>query len=172
MEFLEMAAARYSVRDFDARPIEEEKLEKILEAGRLAPTATNAQPQRIIVLKSEEALAKIRAATRMAFNAPVVLMVCYDRTASWKATRFGDTYDAGEMDACIVTTHMMMEATELGIGSLWVRGYRTKDIMDAFELPEDTVLVCLLDLGYPSEKCQPGPHHASRLPLETTVREL
>ncbi len=172
MSFLDLAKERYSVRDFDGRPVEEEKLQRILEAGRLSPTATNAQPQRIYVLKSPEAVAKIRSVTRMAFNAPVVLMVCYDDTLSWKAERFGENYDAGEMDADIVTAMMMMEATELGVGTLWARGFDSREIEAAFELPEHIHLVCLLDLGYPSQDSRPAQRHYSRKPLAETVTEL
>lgn len=172
MNFIELLNARYSVRNFAEKPIEEEKLQKILEAGRLAPTAINEQPQRVFVLKSPEALMKIHNVTRMAYNAPIVLLICYDKNISWKADKFGDDYDAGEMNACIVTTAMMMQATELGIGSLWVRGYRTKDVIEAFELPENIVPVCLLDLGYPSENSKPTPAHFSRFPISDTVKEL
>lgn len=169
MDFLELSKLRYSVRQFDARPIEEEKLEKILEAGRLAPTATNAQPQKIYVLQSEEAIAKIRATTRMAFNAPVVLMICYDKNISWKANHFADDYDAGEMDGSIIATAMMMQATELGIGTLWARGFHKQDLIDAFALPENIIPVCLLDLGYPAKEAAPSERHFSRKPLEETV---
>ena len=172
MNFIELSKARYSVRDFSDRPVEEEKLRLILEAGRLAPTAVNSQPQRIFVLKSKESIEKIRKATRMAYNAPVVLMICYDKNSSWKAARFGESHDTGEEDASIVTTAMMMQATELGIGTLWARGYNTKDITDAFGIPDNLQLVCLLDLGYPSDTCKPSDRHFSRVPLEDTVTEL
>lgn len=172
MSFYELVKERYSVRNFSDRPIEKEKLNCILESGRLAPTAMNEQPQRIYVLKSEESLQKVRKVTRMTYNAPVVLLICYDKNVSWKAHKFGDDYDAGEMNACIVTTTMMMQATELGIGSLWVRGYCTQDVINAFDLPEHIVPVCMLDLGYPAEGYKPSPMHFSRLPLDATVKEL
>ena len=172
MEFLDLVKARYSVRRYADRPIEEDKLAKILEAGRLAPTGKNAQPQRIYVLKSPEAIQKIRKATGMAFDAPVVLLICYDKTVSWKAAPYGDDYDVGDMDASIVTSMMMMEATELGIGSLWVRGYHAQDIIDAFALPEHIVPVCLLDLGYPAENSRPSRLHDSKLPMDETVKVL
>jgi nitroreductase len=173
MDFLTLAKARYSVRRFADTPVEPEKLEKILEAGRLAPTAVNEQPQRIYILKSEEALRKVRGVTSNAYNVPMVLMVCYDKNASWKGTKVGEPdYDAGEMDACIVTTHMMLEAQELGLGTLWARGFCAQDLSDAFHLPEHIVPVCLLDLGYPAKDGQPGPWHTQRKPLEETVTEL
>ncbi len=173
MEFLDLAKERYSVRKFADTPVENEKLQKVLEAGHVAPTACNFQPQRIYVLKSEEALSKVRSVTTNAYNAPIVLMVCYDKNISWKGTRFNEpNYDVGETDACIVTTHMMLQAQALGLGTLWARGYCTQNLIDAFELPENIVPVCLLDLGYPAEDAKPGPWHTQRKPLEETVTEL
>ena len=172
MDFIELSKKRFSVRDFSDRQVEEEKLQKILEAGRLSPTAINAQPQKIFVLKSPEALEKIRKATRMAYNAPIVMLVCYDENISWKGTNFGDNYDAGEMDCCIITTAMMMQATELGLGTLWARGYNGKDISEAFSLPDNIKQVCLLDVGYPAEGHEPNARHFKRKELSETVEVL
>lgn len=172
MEFLELCKERYSVRHFDDRPVEDEVLNKVLEAGRIAPTAANKQPQKIYVLKSEEALTKLKGLTRMVYGAPVVLLVCYDRNQSWKSTvqSFGEDYDGGEMDACIVGTQMMYEATELGLGTLWARGFNTKEVHDAFEFPENIVVSYILDLGYPAENSI--NKHTSRKELSETVTVL
>ena len=172
MDFLQLMEQRYSVRSYSGKPIEQEKLDKILQAGRLAPTAVNEQPQRIFVLRSPEALAKVRQVCRYALDAPVVLLVCYDKNISWKADKYGDDFDAGEMNATIVTTAMMLQASQLGIGSLWVRGYHTQDVIEAFNLPQNIVPVCMLDLGYPADDSKPSPKHFSRLPLADTVTEL
>lgn len=172
MSFMDLCKERHSVRRYDTRPVEEEKLDQILEAGRLAPTACNYQPQRIFVIKSEEARAKLAAITRMTYGAPVVLMICYDKNESWKNTpqTFGEVYDGGEMDACIVGTQMMNMATELGLGTLWARGFNAQTIHDAFGLPENIVVSFLLDVGYPSE--QSVNRHTPRKPLNETVTEL
>lgn len=175
MDFLELSNVRYSVRNYTDQPVEEEKLQKILEAGRLAPTAGNRQPQKIYVLKSEEALSKIRSAASMAKNAPVVMMVCYDETKAWRnrLETFGDTYCTGEMDASISCTAMMMEATELGLGTLWVRGYSTEKILQEFPLPEHIKLVCLLLVGYAADDQDPNNKwHLSRKPMSEMVTEL
>ncbi len=172
MNITELVKKRYSVRDFSDKPIPEDDITKILEAGMVCPTATNAQPQRIIVLQTPEAIKKIRGLTRMAFNAPVVFMVCFDTDKSWKATSFGDNYDAGQTDADIVTTVMMLKAEELGIGTLWARGFNGPEIEKAFNFPKNLKLACLLDLGYPSEKSQPSERHTQRLPLSETVSYL
>ena len=83
MTFMELAKERYSVRKFSDKPIEKEKLDAILEAGRIAPTGHNYQPYRVYVLQSPEALEKIRGLTRCAFNAPVVLMVTVRKDEEW-----------------------------------------------------------------------------------------
>ena len=179
MDFLKLSEERYSVRKFSDKKVEDEKLEKILQAGRLAPTAKNSQSQRIFVLKSPEALKKINEATPMAFNAPVVLMVCYDENESYKNA--ADTaykyfpcgqYDGGEVDASIVTTAMMFQATELGLGTLWARGFDATKIIDAFDLPKNMHLVCLLDVGYPAADAEPSPRHSDRKPLSETVKYI
>lgn len=178
MDFLELARSRYSVRDYDARPVEQEKIDRILEAARVAPTGANRQPQRLYVLRSEDALGRIRAATRMAFNAPLVIIVCACVEEAWHNQRETlmrgttcDTYNVAEMDASIVCDHMQLAATELGLGTLWVRGYDTQAILDAFEFPEGVVPICILDVGYPSETAHPSKMHADRKPLSETVVE-
>ena len=177
MDFFELSKERYSVRKFSGKKIEDEKLEKILQAGRLAPTAKNSQSQRIFVLKSPDSISKIRAATPMAFDAPVVLMVCYDTDESYKNvsdTAYtyypGGHYDGGEVDAAIVTSAMMFQATELGLGTLWARGFDAAKIIEAFALPKNLHLVCLLDIGYPAADAEPSPRHSDRKPLSETVK--
>lgn len=172
MSFMDLCKARYSVRQYDPRPVEEEKLAQILEAGRIAPTAANKQPQRIYVIKSEEPRAKLASVTRMTYGAPVILLVCYDKNESWKSTpeTFGEDYDGGEMDACIVGTQMMNMATELGLGTLWARGFNTRQVHDLFELPDNIVVSFFLDVGYPSEKSV--NRLVPRKELSETVSEL
>ena len=107
MEFLELARNRYSERSFAAKPVEEEKLYKILEAGRIAPTACNNQPQRFYVLKSRDALNKAAKLTHT-YNAPVVILVCYVESDAWHNPR--DGFCSGDMDASIAASSMMFEA--------------------------------------------------------------
>ena len=170
MEFLELAKKRYSERSFDkSHKIEEEKLSKILEAGRVAPTACNFQPQKIYVLKTEDSLWKVAKLTHT-YEASVVLLVCYDETIVWKNAR-EEGYNTGEQDAAIVASSMMFEAEELGIHSLWIRGFNSKVVSETFELPENIKPVMMLALGYPSEKSEPSPRHSEKKPLSDTVEE-
>lgn len=169
MSFIDIIKQRYSVRHYEQREVEQEKIDQILEAGRLSPTAMNKQPQKIFVLKSKESLDKLSSVTRMTYRAPLVLLVCYDRDLSWKNTpqTFGEDYDGGEMDACVIGTQMMNMATELGLGTLWARGFDSKKIHDLFELPENIRVCFILDIGYPSKESV--NHHTGRKDLEETV---
>ena len=117
MDFLELAKNRYSERFFDSRPVEQAKLDRILEAGRIVPTACNYQPQRFYVLRSPKALEKARMVTLFHYNAPLMLLVCYDLNTVWKAPhdRMFRNYNSGEQDASIAAATMMYEAEELGI---------------------------------------------------------
>ena len=166
MSFAELVKQRYSVRKYDSRPIEEEKLLQILEAGRLAPTAVNYQPQRILVVQGE-AMEQMQGCSPCIYGAPVAMVVCYDKNESWKS-RSGR--EIGDVDGGIVLTQMMYQAEELGIGSLIVGIYKEALLRERFHIPENYEIVCLLILGYAAEDCEPHPEfHASRKPLEQTV---
>ncbi|MBP5247696.1 MAG: nitroreductase family protein [Fibrobacter sp.] len=171
--FYELAKNRYSCRFYSEKAVEPEVLAQILETGRIAPTATNSQPVRVFVLKSEGSLAKIREATRMVYNAPVVLMVCYDISKSYKAEKYNDPHDCGLDDACIVATHMMLQAKDLGLETVWARGFNAMDIEKAFEFPPELKLACLMDLGYADpEHGKPTPRHFQRNPVEDFAKEI
>lgn len=162
-----MAKARYSVRKYKDTPVEAEKLQKILEAGRVAPTAKNGQPQRVYVLQSPEALEKAKEAARF-YDAPVLLMVCADKDEAW--VRQYDGMNSFQIDASIVTDHMMMQATELGLGSLWICWFQESVLREKFNLPDNIVPVNLLALGYADcEPASPERHSEKRKALDETV---
>ncbi|AFL99946.1 nitroreductase [Desulfitobacterium dehalogenans ATCC 51507] len=167
MDFLELAKSRYSVRKFSTNRIVEEKLSLILEAGRVAPTAVNRQPQRILVLENEEDLAKLKPCIPYRFQETLALLVCYDKNESWK--RSFDNKDSGEVDASIVATHMMLEAYNLGIGSTWVGHFDPQVTREMFQIPQNIEPVVLLLLGYPSHESSPNPNHYKRLDRAQTV---
>ena len=132
MDFMELAKNRYSERYFDSRPVEQEKLDKILEAGRIVPTACNYQPQRFYVLRSPEALKKAHMVTPFHYNAPLMLLVCYDLNTVWRAPhdRMFRNYNSGEQDASIAAATMMYEAEALGIHNVWLRGFDAKTVAE------------------------------------------
>ena len=171
MSFMELSKARYSVRSFQTTPVEKEKLDLILEAGRIAPTACNNQPQKIYVAKSEDARAKLASVCRCTFGAPVILVVCYDRTRDWK-NKLMPGYESGETDAAIVCTHMMLQAADLGIGSCWVGYFNAQEVAEVLGLPENLTVSALLPIGYAAEDAKPAPLHTEYRDLRDTVTEI
>ena len=170
MEFSTLSAQRYSLRKFSDRPVEEEKLNAILETGRNAPTAHNLQPQRIFVLRSPQALEKADGCAGSHFHPPVMLVVAYDPKVSWK--REGDGKDHGEIDAAIAATQMMLEAADLGLGTTYVGMFDPEKLHGAFPEMEGLVPIALLPLGYPAEGAHPSRLHADRKPLDELVKYL
>ena len=169
MDFLKLCAERYSLRSFTDAPIPDDVLNQILEAGRLAPTAMNFQPQRIFVIRSEEALATMRT-VKKCYGANTVLMVCGDTEVACNRPKVD--HCMAEMDCAIVTTQMMLAANTLGVGSCWICAFDVPAMAKAFDLPANLTPYVLLALGYPTEDAQPGPRHFERLPLSDTVKFL
>lgn len=167
MEFLNLAKKRYSVRKYVPKKVEKEKLDLILEAGRIAPTACNMQPQRILVLETAEGLAKLKKAAKI-FDAPLALVICGDKNAVW--VRPQDGKKTIDIDASIVTDHMMHQATELGLGTLWMTWFDPKIIRSEFAIPENYEIVNLLLIGYTDgSSLSPDRHSETRKPIKDTV---
>lgn len=167
MEVLELMKQRYSVRNFCIKPIEEEILNKILEAGRIAPTACNFQPQRILVIQKKENIEKLKKCTPFTFDAPVILLVCADKSEAW--VRKYDGKNHAEIDVSIVTAQMMLEAYSLGIGSTWVCSFDPQKVKEEFCLPQNYEPINILPLGYPVEGNKPSQKHYERQEIEKTV---
>lgn len=170
MEFSEIIKSRYSCKKFDGRKINEEQLNYILEAGRLAPTAKNSQEQRIYVIESDEAIAKIDAATPCRYNAGTVLAVAFDKNGAYNYPR--STRDSGVEDATIVATHMILAAADIGIDSCWVNNFNPEELKKALSLPESEEILMLLDLGFAAEGAGALPNHNSRKELSETVKYI
>lgn len=167
MNFIDIAKRRYSVRKYTEQKVEKEKLDLILEAARVAPTGVNAQPVHLIVVQSAEGLEKINKAARV-YGAPCVIVVCSDVDKAWK--RPYDGKNIADIDASIATDHMMLQATELGLGSLWVCWFKPDVIREEFGLPDNLVPVNLLVLGNADgEPLSPDRHDKTRNPIESLV---
>ena len=171
MTFQELAKNRFSVRSFRETPIEKEHMDLILEAGRVAPTACNFQPQKIYVARSDEAREKLASVCRCTFGAPVILVVGYDRTRDWK-NKLMPGLTSGETDAAIVCTHMMLQAADLGIGSCWVGYFNPQVVAETLGLPENVTVAALLPMGYPAEDAQPLPLHSQFRDFGDTIEEI
>ncbi|MCH5162077.1 MAG: nitroreductase family protein [Clostridiales bacterium] len=170
MEFFEVVKNRYSCKKFGGKPVEKEKLDRVLEAGRLAPTAKNAQPQKITVVTSEKLLLALDKCTPCRYGAPVVIAVAYDKNNVY--TYPGGKYNAGAEDATIVATHMMLAAYDAGLDSCWLNCFDPDETAKALNLPDDEQLVMLLDVGYAADGAGPLENHSKRKPLEATVKYL
>ena len=170
MEFKEVIKNRYSCKKYSDKPVEEGKLQAILEAGRLAPTAKNLQEQRVYVLKSEEALAKIDKVTPCRYGAPMVLVVAFDKTNVY--TYPGEKRTSGVEDATIVATHMILAAADEGVDSCWLNRLDPDELAKELGLPENEEILMVMDLGYAAEGAGPLANHFSRKPLSETVSYL
>ena len=170
MEFNDVVRNRYSCKKYSDKKLEDEKINAILEAGRVAPTAKNLQEQHIYVVRSEEALAKIDAATPCRYGAPVVLVVAYDKENVF--TYPGGKKDSGAEDATIVATHLTLAAYNESVDSCWINFFDTDKLTVALGLPENEEILMLLDLGYAAEDAGPLPNHFSRKDLSETVSYL
>lgn len=170
-DFLKFAQERYSVRKYQKTPVEQEKIDSILAAANLAPTACNYQPQKIYVVKSEEARKALATASPCTFDAPVVFVVGYDSERSAKGM-ICEGHDFGDTDAAIVCTHMMLEATELGLGTCWVGYFNEEKVRAALNIPEGIRIRDLLPTGYPSEESVPAAMHTKYRPAEEMVVTL
>ncbi|MCL1818070.1 MAG: nitroreductase family protein [Spirochaetaceae bacterium] len=167
MDFKTLAAKRYSVRKFKNTGIRKEDLDLVLEAARNAPTAGNRQPQRVLILTAEEDLRKIDLCTKCRFGAPLVFLVCSDTTVSW--TRRFDGEKSDWVDASIVTTQMMLQAADIGLGTTWVMYFDPAKLKSEFSLPETFVPVALLVMGYPADDAVPSEMHSQRNPADTMI---
>lgn len=169
MEFKDVIENRYSCKDFKDKQVEQEKLRRILEAGRVAPTAKNLQEQKIYVIQSKEYLAKIDACTPCRYNAPTVLVVAYDKSNVF--TYPGEKRNSGVEDATIVATHLLLSAYNEEIDSCWINFFDPEKVAQALNLNENEEVVMMLDLGYGKQK-EPLPNHHLRKELNETVKYL
>lgn len=167
MNFLEIAKKRHSVRNYSDKKVEPEKLDKILLAAHVAPTAANLQPVKLIVVQSDEGLDKIGKAADI-YGAPLAIIVCCEHTKAW--TRPFDKKQTVDIDASILTDHMMIEATEVGLGSVWVCYFKSDVIKQEFDLPETLEPINILAVGYSDESpADPERHATQRIPLSDLV---
>lgn len=164
MEFIEIAKKRYSVRSYKDKKVEAEKLDQILEAAHVAPTAADRQPVRLIVVQDEEGLEKIGKGADI-YGAPLAVIVCADHGRAW--TRPYDGKKTTDIDAAILTDHMMLAATALGLGSVWICYFRPDVIRAEFGLPEGLEPINILAIGYPDgAAADPERHAQTRIPVD------
>ena len=167
MDFETVITERYSVRKFEDRHLAKEDIEAILRAAHLAPTGCNYQPQRILVLNTDEAVLKLKDCTKCHFDAPCAMLICYNKEETW--TRPYDGAQSAPVDATIVTTHMMLAAQNIGVGTCWVMHFNPMKMRETFNIPENIEPVALLVMGYPAADAVPLPLHSEYKALDEVV---
>ncbi|OUP08668.1 nitroreductase family protein [Collinsella sp. An2] len=174
MSFTDLTRARYSCRSYEKRAVEPEKLDAIIEAGRIAPSAHNNHPTRLVVCDTPELREKAtKAAHHFAkdgsvFGAPVVLLACAKTEEAW--VRRGDGMNSSLIDTSIVVDQMMMQAVELGLQTCWVCMFDPDIAREEFGLSADTLPVSMLTLGYAADTiAEPDAREARCIPRNEFV---
>ena len=166
MNFVDIAKLRFSVRSYINKEIPQEKLDLILEAAHVAPTAANQQPVKLPVVKSARSKEKLSKAANI-YNAPIAIIVCSDSTQAW--TRPFDGKKTTDIDASIITDHMMLAATEQGLGSVWICYFKPDILKNEFNLPEELEPINILALGYTNEEADADRHDSQRIPMSDLI---
>ncbi len=147
--FLDLVKQRTSVRDFSEKPVEKEKLDYIMEAARLAPSAVNYQPWSFFILEEKEKVLELSEAYNRDWfkTAPACIVACGNHQESWKRK---DGKDFCDVDVAIAVTHLIMAATEMELGTCWVCNFDKEMCIDMLKLPEHIEPVALIPIGYPA----------------------
>ena len=170
MEFNDVLNRRYSCRAFAERGVEAEKVERILEAGRIAPTAVNKQPVHIWAVSNPETLEAIKGVTRSNYGAPLLLVVGCRPADAW--VRRYDGKNGAEVDATIVATYLMLAAENEGLCTLWVGSFDPALLREILPDAEGYELVAMINVGYPSLESKPSPMHGVRKPVGELVTRV
>ena len=170
MEFNNVIQNRYSCRAFAARAVEQEKVDRILEAGRIAPTAVNKQPIHVWAVSNPDTLEAIKGVTRSNYGAPLLLVVGCRPSDAW--VRRYDGKNGAEVDASIVATYLMLAAENEGLSTLWVGSFDPALLKGILPGTEGYDLVAIINVGYPSEESQPSAMHGTRIPIGEFVTKI
>lgn len=170
MDFLTLAKNRYSSRKYLEKKIEPKKLDYILEAARIAPSAVNKQPWYFVVITEEPMLQKIKESYRKDWlkTAPAIIIACSDHEQVWK--RRSDGKDHADIDIAIAVDHITLAATEQGLATCWICYFDPKQISELLNLPKNIEPAVMLPVGYPADKTDPDRHDTKRKNKEEIIR--
>lgn len=172
MEYTDLIRTRESIRNYDPnRPVPKDILEKILDAGRLAPSACNYQPWKFLVISSPALLEEVKACYNRDWlkDAPHILVALGLKEQAWK--RAYDGYNSIETDAAIAMTHIILAADNEGVGTCWIMAYNPKILREALNLEENQLLFGITPLGYPKAEYKKAGIK-NRKPLADIVKFL
>lgn len=165
MDFQELIAKRYSVRAYKSDPVEEEKLQQVINAARLAPTAHNNQPLQFIVLRTAGREGELKRIYKRDWlcQAPLVIVACAVPAEAWLRM---DNKNYGEVDTTIAMDHLILAAADLGLGTCWIAAFDPQALREILRLPDGVEPVALTPIGYPADQ----PREKKRKPLLELVR--
>ena len=170
MDFYQLIQSRETLRSYDpSKKVNKEVLMRILNAGRLAPSAANRQPWKFVLVSSDGMLQKVKSCYQREWfgNAPHILAVVGDKTKSW--VRPYDGYNSIETDLAIAMDHMVLAAENEGVGACWIIAFDYPCLRKALELTENEVVYCITPLGYPPQGYQKKKNKI-RKPLEEVIK--
>lgn len=167
MDYYEVIRKRRSIRAYENRDVEEDKLKRILEAARIAPSATNAQPWRFIVIRKKQVKEKLKAAYARPWfwTAPVVICACGITSEAWRRSD-GKTYL--DVDVAIAMDHLILAATAEGLGTCWIGAFDPAEVKRILNLAPEIEPLALTPIGYAAE----SPEPRSRKPWEEVIRHI
>ena len=166
MNFIELATQRYSVRNFESKPVEKEKLLYVLEAARMAPSAVNFQPWQFIVVTDPETLKLVRSVYHREWlaTAPVIIVALGDHSIGWH--RKSDDKDFTDIDVAIAIDHLTLAAVEQGLGTCWICNFDVQKYSRIFDTPKHLEPIALIPIGYPVNESGP---EKKRKPIDQLV---
>lgn len=172
MEYYDLISTRESIRNYDPnKPVPDEVLNRILEAGRLAPSAGNRQPWTFVLVSSPERLKEVRECYSKEWfkNAPHVLIIVGDKSKAW--TRSYDDYNSVETDLTIAMDHMILAAENEGVGTCWIIAYEYDVLAKAIGLKPNEVIYSITPLGFPHDGFEKR-RNKIRKPFEEVVKRI
>jgi nitroreductase len=154
MEFYEVIESRRSVRAYASEPVEDEKLDRVLNAARLAPSAANRQPVRFYAIRDTELRSRLLEAYSQQWfvDAPVIICACARPADAWQR---GDGKNYADVDVTIAMDHLILAATAEGLGTCWIGAFKADKLREVLDLPEGLEPVAMTPLGYPAAKPSP-----------------
>jgi nitroreductase len=151
MEFESVIKSRESIRDYSDKKVEDDKIKYVLECARFAPSWTNKQCWQFIVVKDKKTindLSKTSIINRWLKNVPVIIVAC----GNPKKSGFRNGIKYFIVDVSIALEHIVLAATDIGLGTCWIGGFNEKKVKKILEIPENIKVVALTPLGYPADR--------------------
>jgi nitroreductase len=166
--FIDLAQSRYSCRSYSNQELSKELVEQVINGARIAPSATNAQPWKFVVITKSPLREQILSCYSGSWlsTAPVIIIACGNHSVSW---RRADGKDHCDIDLAIAIDHLTLAATELGLATCWICKFNAIRCAEILKLPSNFSPIAIIPLGYPAEKNNYSERHLVRKPIEEII---